>query len=114
LRLGLAFTYLYSGYHLATNPGPWVGFMPEWFQNLLPVAPELYLRLQGVGELLFAASLLSGILIRWVALLSAIEMLGILLLSGITLVTFRDIAILGVSLSLFFYYSRTHEAREEK
>ena len=105
LRLGLALTYLYSGTHLISDPGPWIGYLPEWFKNLLPLAPELFLQLQGDVELLLAVSLLTGVGIYWAALVSSVEIAGILIFYGLDLISFRDIAILGAALSLFFIYS---------
>ena len=104
LRFGLAGTYLYSGISLIREPLNWVGFLPQWFISLLPVAPETYLTIQGIAELLFVLSFLSGFGIRWAALLSALEMFGITAFYGIDLISFRDIAIFGAALSLFFFY----------
>lgn len=105
LRLGLALTYLYSGTHLISDPGPWLGYLPEWFKNLLPLAPELYLQLQGGVELFLAASFLTGAGIQWAALVSSAEIAGILLFYGVDLISFRDLAVLGAAISLFLSYS---------
>ena len=105
LRLGLVLTYLYSGSYLIFNPEPWLGYLPEWFKNLLPLAPELYLQLQGGVEIILVVSFLSGIGIRWAALVSSLEMAGILLFYGVDLVSFRDFAVLGAAISLFLSYS---------
>ena len=109
LQIGLAAIYLYSGPDLIVNPQNWVGYLPEWFSGLLPVAPELYLKIQGIAELLMAVSFVSGIAVRWAALASALEMAGILLFYGIDSVSFRDLAILGSALSLFFFASNHEE-----
>jgi len=101
LRLGLAAVFIYSSYGLFFNPQDWIGYMPVWFQNLLPVAPESYLKFQALAELACAFSFLTGFLLRWAALVAAAEMLGILLFNGIDAVTFRDMAILGAALSVF-------------
>ena len=76
--------------------------MPVWFQDALPIAPEIYLKFQAGVELLLALSFLTGFRMRWAALIAAMEMGGILLFNGIDPITFRDIAILGAALSLFF------------
>lgn len=108
LRLGLAGTYLYSATHLIRGPLDWVGFLPEWLIGLLPVAPETYLMIQGGAELVFVLSFVSGFGIRWTAFLSALEMFGILAFYGIDNISFRDIAILGAALALFFFYFRSN------
>jgi cytochrome c-type biogenesis protein len=102
LRLGLAATYIYSGISLITEPSLWRAFVPFWFSDILPVNILTFLQVQGVIELLFAVAFILGILLRPVAFLSAFEMLVILALSGLDGITFRDLAILGASLALFF------------
>lgn len=104
LRIALALTYLYSGVSLILRPTEWLGFAPAWFKDVLYLSGiELttYLKMQGVIELLFVASLLTGFGLRIVALLSAFEMAGITLLYGVDGISFRDIAILGSSLAVF-------------
>jgi cytochrome c-type biogenesis protein len=103
LRYGLALTYIYSGYDLITNSRSWASFVPYWFSNLLPVDALTYLQFQGAVELLLALAFITGFALRPAAFLAALEMVSILLLYGIDAVTFRDVAILGGALALFFY-----------
>jgi len=114
LRLGLALTYLYSGYHLIIDPEPWLGYLPPWFAGFLPVSVELYLKFQGAGEILLALSFLSGIGISWAALAASFEFAGILIFYGIDLVSFRDIAILGSAISLFLFTYKSEQENEDK
>ncbi|MBI4992286.1 MAG: hypothetical protein HZB99_03640 [Candidatus Harrisonbacteria bacterium] len=114
LRLGLILTYLYSGYQLIIDPELWIGYLPAWFISLLPMSPELYLKFQGAGELLLMFSFLSGVGLPWTALLASAEFAGILLFYGIDLVSFRDIALLGSALSLFFLTYQSEESSQNK
>lgn len=114
LRLGLALTFLYSGWSLLWSPVDWVGFAPLWFRELLPISLELYLRIQGGVELLWALSLVSGIAIRYAALLASAELAGILIFYGVDLISFRDLGILGSALALTFYYWYEQEERHPK
>jgi hypothetical protein len=101
LRLGLGLMYLYSGFDLFFNPARWYGFVPQWFSQvmtfLIPI--EIYLRIQGAGELLMAFLFLAWFMsIRWVrlaALAATLEMFLIVVLVGIDPITFRDIGILS-------------------
>ncbi|MBX4188004.1 MAG: sulfite exporter TauE/SafE family protein [Candidatus Doudnabacteria bacterium] len=102
LRFGLALTYLFSGYDLIANPTSWSNFVPFWMKNLLPVDVLTFIQIQGGVELLLALALLTGFFMRPAAFISALEMVGILLLYGVDAVTFRDLAILGASLAVFF------------
>ncbi len=75
-----------------------------------------YLQLQGTLEIMLAFVLLAWFfkpaVVRWAALLSTLEMAGILVLAFVPwsetnfLITFRDIGLLGGSLTLFIMLSR--------
>ncbi len=102
LRFGLAFTYIFSGFDLMTSPASWSNFVPFWVKNLLPVDVLTFIQIQGGVEILLALAFISGFFLRPAAFISALEMVAILLLYGIDAVTFRDLAILGGSLAVFF------------
>ncbi|TSC67938.1 MAG: hypothetical protein G01um101466_604 [Parcubacteria group bacterium Gr01-1014_66] len=109
LRLGLAGTYIFSGYDLFMHPRSWTQFVPYWFSQLLTLLMplDLFIRMQGIGELILALLFLAWFLprsfVKMAALISSLEFAGILLFFGIDLITFRDIGLLGASLALFFF-----------
>lgn len=119
LRLGLGLMYVYSGISLLRQPLDWQGFLPMWFSDavvrFLPLAT--YLAIQGAGELVLAAAFLAWFLprglVRIAAGLAALEMLGILVLTGIDLITFRDVGLLGGALALFILLGRRPESGGE-
>lgn len=108
LRLGLGAMYLYSGYDLFVNPRHWYGFVPAWFSRAIvpEVFPsiDVYLKLQGAGELLIGLLFLAWFLRRrWVrvaALAAVAEMALIIGFVGVDPITFRDIGLLGAALAL--------------
>ena len=110
LRLGLGIMYLYSGFDLIINPQHWYGFMPYRFSQLIisfmPI--DTFLIIQGGGEIVLALILLAWFLPGWlvglVGLLSSIELLLIIIFVGVDPITFRDIGLLGASLSVFATY----------
>jgi len=111
LRLSLAVTYFYSGFSLLTSPKSWTQFAPLWFKESLvnfnfPLTA--FVQVQGVGEILVALIFVIWFaprnLVRYVAFLSALEMALILIFTGIDLITFRDIGLLGLSLAIFLIY----------
>ena len=115
LRLTLGIMYVYTGVDFLRAPEHWYGFTPAWFSQLvLTVSPsmDVYLRIQGVGELMlglaFLAWFLPLFLVRITAFLSALEIALILLLVGIDLITFRDIPILGASFAVFLMTFQKH------
>ena len=107
LRIGLGLMYLYSGLSLVRHPLDWQGFLPMWFSDAVSriVPLTAYLKVQGIGELALAFVLLAWFLpqglVRIAAGLAALEMAGILLFTGIDLVTFRDIGLLGAATALW-------------
>lgn len=114
LRLGLAAMFGYSGADILLHPTAWhwaVRGLPIVMQNVInTIGLDTYLRLQGMGEVVFALVFLFWVwprLTRVVALLAAIEMAAILLLVGVDAVTFRDFGPLGAALALFFLLQNT-------
>ena len=114
LRVSLAATYLYSGWSIMTAPTSWTRFVPGWFNDLVTsIMPlEAYMRFQAATELIFAVALLlwflSPKILKYVALLGGLEMAGILFLgsSGIDLITFRDLGLLGGFATLFLLFNK--------
>ncbi len=106
LRIGLGLMYLYSGIGFLHNPLDWQGFLPTGFaavvERVIPLSA--YLAFQGIGELALAAVFLGWFLplmaVRIAAVAAALEFTGILFLTGLDLVTFRDIGLLGAALTL--------------
>ena len=120
LRITLGVMYLYTGIDFLRAPEHWYGFAPQWFsQFVLAVLPsmDVYLRIQGVGELalglVFLAWFLPMVALRIAAFLSALEMALILLFAGVDLVTFRDIPILGASLAVLLLTFQTHGSTKQ-
>lgn len=105
--------YIYSGWSLFKTPTSWTQFVPLWLKNFLtdfnfPITA--FVQVQGVVELIFSAILiiwfLPGRLVKWVAIFSTLEMALILWFSGVDLITFRDIGVLGAFFTLFLLYQR--------
>lgn len=109
LRISLAAMYAYSGLDLIRHPKAWywaVRPLPVFLQGAInSLGIDLFLQIQGLIELTFAV-----ILILWflpkifsmiVAVLITIEMALILIFVGVDGITFRDIGLLGASLSLY-------------
>ncbi len=123
LRLSFGAMYIYSGWDIFQNPSGWtwaIQRLPEFMSKAIMSIPAIpgfaasgdlvFLRIQGLGELVFAAIFLLWFLparlVKWVALLSAVEMALILWLVGVSGDTFRDIGLLGASLAVFLIYNR--------
>lgn len=119
LRLSLGFSYLYSGYDLFMHPTGWhwaVRPLPQFVQTIInEIGIDLYLRMQGVAELiialLFLAWFLPKVALRLAAFLSALQMALILIFVGLSLDTFRDIPILGASFAVFLMTFQKHGSK---
>jgi len=117
LRISFAVMYLYSGFDLATHPTAWTWAIPYWLRQLINSVVPLngYIRFQGVIEIIIALFFLAWFLkpsiVKWIVLLSTLEMAVILFLTFVPfnaqnlLVTFRDIGLLGglIALSLILF-----------
>ncbi len=110
LRLGLGLMFLYSGYSIYSNPGMWESYvtdLPQWVQMLIAyvhlTVPQ-FLTIQGVAEMIFGAVLILWFLPLWlvrtVSILITLELASILILIGVTGVTFRDIGLVGAAIAL--------------
>ncbi|MEK7622013.1 MAG: hypothetical protein AAB415_02430 [Patescibacteria group bacterium] len=111
LRLSLALTYFYSGYSLLTSPKSWTQFAPLWFRDFLDSLNfplTAFVQVQGAIEIIMALVFVIWFMprrwVRYAAFLSSLEMGLILFFTGIDLITFRDIGLLGLSFAIFLIY----------
>lgn len=101
LRVGLAFVFLYAAVASLAHPLEWAGYLPTFMTNI--VSSTVAVRGLAVYELVLGTWLLSGMYVRYGALLSAATLGGIVAVSFSQLiVTFRDVGLLFAALALFF------------
>jgi uncharacterized membrane protein YphA (DoxX/SURF4 family) len=114
LRISLAVMYFYSGVDIMRHPSAWhwaIRPLPQFMQDIIQsIGIDTFLTIQGAIEVLFGIILilwfLPKVLSTIVALFSAVEMLAILIFTGIDAITFRDIGLLGASFALFIILIR--------
>lgn len=114
IRITLGVMYLYSGIDIVRHPDAWtwaIRSLPQFAQDIVgSIGINQFLYFQGILEIAFAVILLVWLmpkfLVKYVGLLSAIEMLAITLMVGIDPVTFRDIGLIGSGLALFLMLRR--------
>ena len=112
LRLSLGIMYLYSGVDILYHSDSWtwaIRSLPSFVSGpITQFGVAKFLFIQGIGEIILAIILLAWfvpkIIVKYVGLLSALEMLAIVLLVGVDQVTFRDIGLIGSGLALFLLY----------
>lgn len=99
LRFGLATIFLYAAISSFVDPNEWIGYFPAFITDNLPA--NTLLKFFSVYELVLAAWLLSGVYIRWAALLCAATLWGIVLANfELFQITFRDIALIFAAAAL--------------
>ena len=99
LRVGLAIIMLYAAIGSLTDPREWIAYLPSFMTEV--VDADILLKLFAVYELILAAWLLSGVCIRYAALLVAATLAGIILANfELFMITFRDIALIFAALAL--------------
>lgn len=118
LRLSLGIMYLYSGLEIMFRPTAWYWAIPGWLKQVIVSVVDLnvYLTIQGAGEVVFALVFLAWfvkpVIVKYVALLSTLEFAAILALAFLPwsetnfLITFRDIGLLGASAALLLIKSK--------
>lgn len=99
LRLGLGLVLVYAGIGMFANPENWVGYVPQWLGKI--IAPETFLVVHGVFELVLGVSIVTGFFLPIASLLLFLDMGSILLFYGVDDVTFRDFGLLMSALALF-------------
>jgi uncharacterized membrane protein YphA (DoxX/SURF4 family) len=97
LRLGLIIVFAYAAVGSLSRPDDWIGYLPQ--QSLMPAS--LLLKLFAIYELALVVWLISAVRLRWAAWLSALTMLGVVLVNpALFAITFRDLAIACAALAL--------------
>ncbi|MBI2036804.1 MAG: DoxX family membrane protein [Candidatus Liptonbacteria bacterium] len=97
-RLGLGFVLIYAGAWSLFTPEDWIGFVPTAVE--VAVSRETFLAFHAVLELAAGAALLVGVGAFWGAVFGAANMAGILIATGVDLITFRDVGLLALALML--------------
>ncbi|MDP3975163.1 MAG: hypothetical protein Q8P88_02685 [Candidatus Jorgensenbacteria bacterium] len=105
LRLGLALTFVYAGVMAFLEPAPWLGFVPGWVENI--VAPEIFLSVHAVFQIMLGAALIVEFIPQTAAMLAVADLAAILIFYGIDLVTFRDLGLFFAALALVTLTTRT-------
>ena len=99
LRFGVAFTFLYASISAFINPGPWLGYFPDFLRD--NISDNILLITWGGGELIIGLWLLVGYRIFIPSVLAAGLMLGIFIFDFSSMkVIFRNVSILCTSISL--------------
>ncbi len=97
LRIGLAVTFLMIGLLILRSPEAWGNYLSPWAMEIVPIPIRQLMILSGIFDILVGSFLLIGFMTRLSAILATIHIIFVLVASGITEVTIRDIAILTIA-----------------
>jgi uncharacterized membrane protein YphA (DoxX/SURF4 family) len=107
LRLGLAVTFLWVGVLIFRSPSLWISFMQPWAAALLPIPALLAIQATALLDVVVGVCLLLDIFVPLAALLGALHLVSVLVVTGITDVTVRDMGLLAATAALFLETSQT-------
>lgn len=100
LRTGLAVTFLWIGVLILRNPEAWGGYLQPWAAGLLPIPLAQAMLGTAILDIVIGAFLLINFLPWLAALVGAVHLTVIMITSGITDITVRDIGLLGGALAV--------------
>jgi len=100
-RIGLGITFLWIGVLIFRNPVGWGGYVQPWALSLLPVPLMQVMMATAIFDMTVGILLLLNLLVWIVSFVAALHVISVLVVSGITDITVRDIAILYCAVALF-------------
>jgi uncharacterized membrane protein YphA (DoxX/SURF4 family) len=101
LRLTLGITFLWIGFLILQHPDAWAQFLQDYFVKVLPFSTIALMTFTAYLDMTLGVLLLLNLFTPYVGIIGTIHMIAILISSGITDVTVRDIAIGGACFALF-------------
>ncbi len=103
LRLMLIFVFMYAAIGGFVNSTGWVGFVPTWVTKF-GFSQVTFLHLTDLGQIAISLGLLFDFKTKWLAWLSGLFLLSIVVFSGVGFLdlTFRDIGLAAAALALGF------------
>ncbi len=100
VRVGIAITFLWIGILIIKQPEAWGGYLRPWAVRLLPVPLEHVMLGTAVIDIIIGALLLVDRLTHIAAFAGALHLTIVLITSGITDITVRDIGLCAASLAV--------------
>ena len=101
LRLTLGITFLWIGFLIFKHPDAWAQFLQDYFVKILPFSTIALMTFTAYLDMAIGVLFLLNLFTPYVGLVGTIHMIAVLISSGITDVTVRDIAIGGACFALF-------------
>ena len=101
LRAALALVFLYASVSSFLSPQEWIGYFPQILRDIVPA--NILLPMFSLYEMALVVMLLAGFYTKYVALMAAATLAGIVVANfQLFLITFRDMALVLAALALYF------------
>jgi len=100
LRVGLAITFLWIGVLIFKEPEAWGGYLQPWAAGLLPIPIKEAMIGTAFLDVIIGALFLFDYLIWVAAAVGAVHLVIVLVVTGITDITVRDVGILAATVAL--------------
>jgi len=103
LRTGVAIIFLWFGFSQIKNPDSWIGMIPGYVKDIIPIDTNILVYMNGTFEVVFATLLLLGLYTRFTSLLLGLHLLHIVSILGYSANGARDFALAIATFSIFLY-----------
>lgn len=100
LRVAIGITFVWIGILIFQSPEAWGGFVEPWVQDLLPIPLRDMMLGTAVLDISIGFLLLIDVFVWAAGFVGALHIAAVLISSGITDVTVRDIGLLGGLIAL--------------
>lgn len=100
LRYSFFILFLWFGFQQITDPGTWVGFLPNW-TGYLPIPANMLIQINGWFEIIASLFLATGIFTKFIAAILSLHLLAIAWEAG-GAIGMRDLILAMMGLSLVF------------
>lgn len=99
----MGITFFWIGILILRDPVLWATFIQPWAVKFLIIPPEQFMIGVGVLDIIIGFLFLIDKFTWWVALAASFHFVGILVSSGITDITARDIGLLAGSIAILLW-----------
>lgn len=111
LRIGLGITFVWVGVLILLEPTVWAGFLQPWAAELLPFPVIPMMIGTGILDIVIGVLLVLNLFTWLAALVGGLHLLVVLVTTGISNITVRDIGLLAAAFALFFEKKPTRSVR---
>ncbi len=100
LRFGLAITFIWIGVLIFISPLAWAGYIQPWALKLIPGSIEFVMQQTAILDIAIGLLLIIRPVVWLGALLGALHLVIVLVTTGVTEITVRDVGLLFAAVAL--------------